>query len=62
MSYQEQIDFQLDEDEVRVVLDQYTGLVYHSGSSPKQQAAGRHVAPPGHINLIPSQSVFGLFP
>ena len=28
--------------------------------SLKQQSAGRHVAPLGHINLIPSQPVFAL--
>jgi hypothetical protein len=28
---------------------------------PKQQSAGKHVAPFGHIILIPSQAVFALF-
>jgi len=33
-----------------------------SASSLKQQYAGRHVAPRGHINPIPSQPVFVLNP
>jgi len=33
-----------------------------SASSLKQQSAGRHVAPLGHITLIPSQPVFALSP
>jgi len=35
---------------------------FYSASSLKQQSAGRHVAPLGHIILIPSQSVFALTP
>jgi hypothetical protein len=35
-------------------LDQYAEL--------EQQSAGRHVAPLGHIILIPSQPVFALSP
>jgi len=31
-------------------------------SSMKQQSMGRHVAPLGHIILIPSQQVFALTP
>jgi hypothetical protein len=37
-------------------------LDLYSASSLKQQSVGRHVAPPGHIILIPSQSVFALSP
>jgi hypothetical protein len=37
-------------------------LVFYSASSLKQQSAGRHVAPLGHIILIPSQPVFALSP
>jgi hypothetical protein len=37
-------------------------LVLYSASSLKQQSAGRHVAPLGHIILIPSQPVFALSP
>jgi hypothetical protein len=56
------VDFQLDDDEVPVVLDQYAGLVYHSASSSKQLSAARRVDPSGHIILILSQPVFGLSP
>jgi hypothetical protein len=54
--------FQWDVDEVRFVLDQYAELDFYSASSLKQQSAGRHVAPLGHIILIPSQPVFALSP
>ena len=37
-------------------------LDLYSASSLKQQSMGRHVAPPGHIILIPSQPVFALSP
>ena len=43
-------------------LDQHTGLAFYSASSPKQQSAGRQVAPLGHIILIPSQPLFALSP
>ena len=33
-------------------------LYFHSASSLKQHSAGRHVAPLGHIILIPSLPVF----
>jgi len=32
----------------------------HLARSMKQHAAGRHVAPPGHLILISSQSIFAL--
>jgi hypothetical protein len=35
---------------------------FYSASSLKQQPADRHVAPIGHIILIPSQQVFALSP
>jgi len=35
-------------------------LDFYSASSLKQQSAGRHVAPLGHIILIPSQLFFAL--
>ena len=35
---------------------------FYSGSSLKQQSTGRHVSPLAHIILIPSQSVFDIFP
>jgi hypothetical protein len=56
------INFQWDDDEVRFVLDQHAELDFYSASSLKQQSAGRHVAPLGHIILIPSQPVFALSP
>jgi hypothetical protein len=47
--------FRLDDDHVRFVLDQNTELDFNNASSLKQQSAGRHFAPLGHIILIPSQ-------
>jgi hypothetical protein len=49
-------------DEVHFVLDQHTELDFYSASSLKQQSADRHVAPLGHIILIPSQPAFALSP
>jgi hypothetical protein len=43
---------------VSVVLDQQALLDFYSASSLKQQSAGRHVSPLGHIIPIPSQPVF----
>ena len=57
----EQVYFQWDDDEIRFFLDQHE-LDFYSASSLKQQSAGRHVAPLGHIILIPSQPVFALTP
>ena len=55
--------FQLDDDnEIRFVLDQHAELDFYSANSLKQHSTGRHVAPLGHITLIPSQPVFALFP
>jgi hypothetical protein len=48
-----------DDDDARFVLDQHAELDFYSSSSPKQ-SVGRHVAPLGHIILIPSQPVFAL--
>jgi hypothetical protein len=58
----EQAIFQLDRSEARYVLEQQALLDFHNASSPKQQSAGRHVTPLGHIILIPSQPVFALSP
>ena len=55
-------DIQWDVDEVHFVLDQHAELDFYNASSLKQQSAGRHVAPLGHIILIPSQPVFALSP
>ena len=62
MLWREQVNFQWDDDEVRFVLDQHAELDFYSASSLKQQSAGRHVTPLGHIILIPSQPVFALSP
>ena len=43
-------------------LDQYAYLDLYSASSLKQQSAVRHVAPLGHIILIPSQPVLAISP
>ena len=62
ISWREQVNYQWDDDEVRFVLDQHAELDFNSSSSLKQQSTGRHVAPLGHIILIPSQPVFALSP
>jgi hypothetical protein len=51
-----------DDDDVHFVLDQHAELDFYSASSLKQQSAGRHVAPLGHIIMISSQPVFALTP
>jgi hypothetical protein len=56
------VDRGFDDDEVSFVLDQHAELDFYSASSLKPQSAGRHVAPLGHIILIPSQPVFSLSP
>ena len=61
-SWQEQVNFQWDDDEIRFVLDQHAELDFYSASSLKLQSADRHVAPLGHIILILSQPVFALTP
>jgi hypothetical protein len=50
------------DDEIRFVLGQHAEYDFYIASSLKQQSAGRHVAPHGHIILIPSQPVFALSP
>ena len=62
ISWREQVHFQSNNDEIRFVLKQHPELDIDSASSLKQQSAGRHVAPLGHIILIPSQPVFALSP
>ena len=62
ISWREQVHDQWDDDEVGFVLDQHAELDFYSASPLKQQSAGRHVAPLGHIILIPSQPVFALSP
>jgi hypothetical protein len=62
ISWQEQVNFQWDDDEIRFVLDQHGELDFYSVSSLKQQSVGRRVTLLGHIILIPSQPVFALSP
>jgi hypothetical protein len=62
ISWREQVNFPWDDDDVRFVLDQHAELDFNSASSLIQQSAGRHVAPLGHIILIPSQPIFALSP
>jgi hypothetical protein len=62
ISWREQVSFQWDDDEVHFVQDQHAELDFYSASSLKQQSAGRHVVPLGHIILIPSRPVFALSP
>ena len=50
------------DDEVLFILDQHALLDMYSASLLKQQSADRHVAPSGHITLIPNQTVFALSP
>ena len=61
ISWWDQVTFRRDDDVILFVLDQHTLLDLYSASWLKQQSAGRHVAPLGHIILIPSQPVFALF-
>jgi len=58
ISWREQVNFQWDDGEIHFVLDQPAELDFYSASSLKQQSADRHVAPLGHIIMIPSQPVF----
>jgi hypothetical protein len=58
----EQVNFQWNDDEIHFVLMHYAQLDFYSASSMKQQSMDRHVAPRGHIILIPNQPVFALFP
>ena len=60
--YDVQVNFQLDDDEVRLVLAQHAELYFYNARSLKQQSASRHVTSLGHIILIPSQAVFPLAP
>ena len=39
------------------IIDELSYLGIYSPSSLKQHSAGKHVAPPGHIILIPTESV-----
>ena len=48
--------------DVCIVLDQHIEFDFFSASSLKEQSTGRHVAPHGHIILIPSKPVTVLTP
>ena len=50
------------DEDVCFILEQHTQLDFYSAISVKQQSVVKHVAPSGHIVLIPSQSVLALFP
>ena len=58
----EQVNFQWNDDEVRFVLDQHAQFDFYSANSLKQQSSDRHVAPLGHIVLIPNKPIFDLSP
>jgi hypothetical protein len=61
ISWQEQVNYQWDDDDVHFVLDQDAELDFYSASSLKQPSVNRNVAPLGHMFLIPSnQSLFFL--
>ena len=63
MSNMSAISYQVQwNDDVCFVLDQHTLLNLYSASSLKQPSVDKHVAPFGHIILIPSQPVFALCP
>jgi hypothetical protein len=62
ISWREHVTYQWDDDEVRFDLDQRAELDCYSASSLKQLSASRHVAPLGHIILIPVQPVFVFTP
>jgi Cft2 family RNA processing exonuclease len=47
-----EVNFQWDDDEVRFFLDQHAELDCYGASSLKQQSAGKHVAPLGHIIIM----------
>ena len=51
ISWQEQVNFQWDDDEVRFVLDKHAELDFYSDGSLKQQSAGTHVAPQVDMSL-----------
>ena len=49
-------------DDVHFVLEHHAEMDLHSGISLEQQSDGKHLAPLGHIILIPSQPIFALSP
>ena len=61
ISWWEQVNFQWDDVEVCFVLDQHAELDFILLAHWKK-SAGRHVAPLGHLIVIPNQPVFALSP
>ena len=59
--FQEQVNFQWDDDDVRYLLEQHALLHFYSASSMKQQIVDRQVASLRHIILIPSQPAIALY-
>ena len=62
ISWPEQFSFRWKDDEVHFVLAQHVELDFYSASLQKQQSAGKHVTPLGHIILIPRQPFFAVSP
>ena len=62
ITWQQQVTYWWDDDDddVHFLPEQQAVLDFYSVSSQKQQFTVKHVAPPGHIILIPSQPVFTL--
>ena len=46
-----------DGDDVLFILDQHGEVDIYNASTLKQQSTGRHVAPLGHIVMIPSHAI-----
>jgi hypothetical protein len=53
MSSRDKVNFQWDDNVIRFLLDEDDKLDLYGATSQKE-----HVAPPGHIMLIPSQPMF----
>jgi len=78
MLWREQVNFQWNDDDVPFVLDQHAELAHWNNSqridmslhsdtlfwfrANQSVLSDRHVAPLGHIILIPNQPVFALSP
>jgi hypothetical protein len=58
--WRERVNFQLDDDEVRFVLDQHAYFDFYSASSLQQLSTNKQVATLSHIILIPSLCSFSL--
>ena len=58
--WRERVNFQLDDDEVRFVLDQHAYFDFYSASSLQQLSTDKQVATLSHIILIPSLCSFSL--